>query len=61
MEVTKSQLEEWYNTMTLRELCEKLGIDSPNSVYSLLRKAGIPLKGSERLRRRGMVKLILEE
>lgn len=61
MKVTKRELEEWYNSMGIKELAAKLGYDSTNSVYYLLKKAGIPLKGSERLRRRNVVKLVMEE
>jgi len=61
MEITKEQLEEWYKTMTVKELAELLGFDSPNSVYGLLKRAGIPLKGSPKLRKRGAVKLVLEK
>ena len=62
VEVTKRQLEEWYNTMTVKDLSEKLGFESPNSVYGLLKKAGIPFKGSEKLRRKkGTVKLVFED
>lgn len=61
MKVTREQLREWYNSMTSEELCKKLGYDSPNSLYYLLRKAGIPLKGSPKLRKRGSVQLVDSE
>lgn len=58
MKITKKQLEEWYNSMSTKELYIKLGYRSPNSLYGLLKRAGIPLKGSEHLRIRNTVELI---
>lgn len=49
MEVTKEQLREWYETMTIAELMEKLGYKSPVSLYKLLRKAGIDLKQKKKV------------
>lgn len=49
MEVTKEQLKEWYETMTVAELMEKLDYKSPVSLYKLLREAGIDLKQKKKV------------
>ena len=57
MEVTRDQLREWYDTMTVSELMEKLGYNSPVSLYRLLKKANIELKKKKLPK----VTLVLEE
>lgn len=58
MDVTRKELEEWYNSMTVDELREKLGYSSARSVYSLLRKAGIALKSTEQFRKRHSIQIV---
>lgn len=45
MEITKDELEKMYNSMTIPELIEKLGISRP-TIYILLKENGIKLKGN---------------
>ncbi len=45
--ITKDKLTEMYNTMTNRELCEKLNMTNP-TLIKLLKGANIPLKGKDR-------------
>jgi len=47
MEVKKSDLKLWYETMTIAEVMKKLNIPYAPRLYRLLKEAGIPLKGKQ--------------
>jgi len=49
MEITKEQLKEMYNRMTLDSLMIELGITKP-TIYKLLKANGIRLKGKYKVR-----------
>jgi len=43
-DISTREFKWWYENKTIAELMEHFQIKSPNTVYSLLEKMGIPLK-----------------
>jgi len=58
MKITKDELRELYNSLTLAELCEMIGYSTPKSVYRLLKRNGIPLKSGDNRGKRNIVTVI---